>query len=72
MIVCNKQDLASAMSPKEIEDKLKLNEICKDREWACMGCSAKTGDGVQEIMDWVLGASMRFEAGARIGAIASH
>lgn len=53
LIFANKQDLLTAMPPKEISDALNLHNI-RDRDWQIQACSAKTGAGLQEGIEWVL------------------
>jgi len=53
LIFANKQDLISAQSDEDIVEKLKLNDI-RDRQWKIQSCSAKTGDGLQEGMEWMV------------------
>ena len=53
LIMANKQDLMSAMSADEITAELRLNEL-RDRTWQILACSAKTGDGLQEGMEWLV------------------
>ncbi|KAG5190717.1 ARL3, ARF-like ras superfamily GTPase [Tribonema minus] len=53
LIYANKQDLMSAMAPDEITEGLNLHTI-RDRPWHIQGCSAKTGDGLQDGMEWIV------------------
>lgn len=53
LIMANKQDLLNALSPGEITTELGLNEI-RDRVWQILPCSAKTGEGLQESMEWIV------------------
>ncbi len=53
MVLANKQDLVMAASSEEIVDKLHLETI-KDRAWAIYACSALTGEGLQEGLEWLL------------------
>ena len=53
LILANKQDLINAMTPEEITGALQLNNI-RDRPWQIQACSAKTGSGLQEGIEWVL------------------
>ena len=55
LVMANKQDLATAQPPSAIAEALQLPE-CRDRKWHIQGCSAKTGEGVNEGIDWVLAA----------------
>lgn len=38
---------------QQLSTVLALHEI-RDREWSILPCSAKTGDGLQEGMEWVI------------------
>ena len=53
LIMANKQDLLNALSPAEITTELSLNEM-RDRTWQILPCSAKTGEGLQESMEWLV------------------
>ena len=55
-IFCNKQDVAGALTPQEIREALELDttEAIKIRHWNIMACSAITGKGLLEGMDWVV------------------
>ena len=54
LIMANKNDLMNAMDPEEITEELELKSL-RDRKWHIQGCSAKTGDGLQDAMEWVVG-----------------
>jgi len=53
LVYANKQDLISSVSPDEISEDFDLTSI-RDRAWSIQPCSAKTGDGLPEGMEWVL------------------
>ena len=53
LVMANKQDLLSALSPSEITTELSLNEL-RERTWTILPCSAKTGEGLQEAMEWLV------------------
>ena len=55
LVMANKQDLNGAMSPNEITEKLGLSQL-KGRQWLVQGTSATTGQGLNEGMDWLVGA----------------
>uniref|UniRef100_A0A671PMA2 ADP-ribosylation factor-like protein 3 n=1 Tax=Sinocyclocheilus anshuiensis TaxID=1608454 RepID=A0A671PMA2_9TELE len=48
----NKQDLLTAAPASEIAEGLNLHTI-RDRMWQIQSCSALTGEGVQDGMNWV-------------------
>ena len=52
LVLANKQDLEGAMSPIEITQQLQLH-LNKEHAWQIQPCSALTGDGLVEGMDWV-------------------
>lgn len=52
MVFANKQDLAGALTANEIKDFLGLDEIVT-RHWHILPCSAYTGEGLLEGMDWM-------------------
>merc|ERR1712100_875350 len=54
LIFANKQDLLQAVSTDEIAATLNLTGIA-DRTWTIQACSAKTGEGLQEGMEWMVG-----------------
>ena len=51
--MANKQDLLNAHSPAELTAELGINEL-RDRTWNILACSAKTGEGLQEGMEWLV------------------
>ena len=53
LIFANKQDLINSMPADEIADKLSLTNI-RDRQWQIQACSAKSGEGLHEGMEWTL------------------
>ncbi len=52
LVFGNKQDLDGLLAD-EIIDGLNLNNII-DRNWSLFACSAKTGEGIQEGIEWLL------------------
>eukprot|EP00906_Rhabdomonas_costata_P033349 RCo046994 len=53
LVLANKQDLANAISSDEIAVAMDLHSI-RDRKWQIQACSAKTGSGLNEAMEWAL------------------
>eukprot|EP00937_MAST-01D_sp_MAST-1D-sp2_P002422 g2422.t1 len=53
LIMANKQDLMNAEESSAIADALNLHSI-RDRPWHIQACSAKTGEGLQEGMEWTV------------------
>ena len=52
LIYANKQDLEYASSASDMAEGLMLHAI-KDRAWQIQPCSATSGEGVKDGMDWV-------------------
>ena len=53
LVFANKQDLVTAMPASEIAEVLGLQSI-RDRVWQVQACSAKTGEGLREGMEWMV------------------
>jgi ADP-ribosylation factor-like protein 1 len=53
LVLANKQDLPDASSEKDISEVLGLARI-KERDWAIFKCSAVTGTGLNESLDWLV------------------
>lgn len=54
LVYANKQDLVSAVPPEEIVGVLGLMDV-KNRTWQIQPSSAKTGQGLSEGVEWMLG-----------------
>lgn len=57
LVLANKQDLPVAqgrLSPAQVSEGLGLTDL-REREWQIMGCSALTGLGLLEGLDWLIG-----------------
>eukprot|EP00761_Pharyngomonas_kirbyi_P003754 gb/GECH01003758.1/.p1 GENE.gb/GECH01003758.1/~~gb/GECH01003758.1/.p1 ORF type:complete len:185 (+),score=50.96 gb/GECH01003758.1/:1-555(+) len=52
LIFANKQDLDGSLSPNEISNFLELDQI-KTRHWCITPCSAFTGEGLVDGIEWV-------------------
>jgi ADP-ribosylation factor 1/2 len=52
LILANKQDLAGAMTPAEVTEKLALPSI-RGRVWHIQGTCATIGDGLYDGLDWL-------------------
>ena len=50
LVLANKQDLRSSVSPGEITEKLGMKQL-KGRKWLAQGTSAITGQGLKEGLD---------------------
>jgi len=53
LVYANKQDQPGAKGAGEISEALKLGEL-KDRNWTIVACSAISGTGINEGMDWLV------------------
>jgi len=53
MVFCNKQDVNGALNCKEIKDVLQLEKI-EDRHWSIVPCSAVSGQGLLEGIDFIV------------------
>jgi ADP-ribosylation factor-like protein 3 len=53
LVFANKVDLMMAIPADEISETLTLHMI-RDRPWSIVGCSAKTGEGLQEGLEWLI------------------
>ena len=54
VIFANKQDLINSLSPAEIIAGLNLHAI-RDRQWQIIGCSAKSGEGLNDGVEFIIG-----------------
>ena len=56
LILANKQDIGGALSAEEIVKVLDLdtNEKFSNRHWSILACSAVSGEGLKEGMDWMV------------------
>ncbi|XP_041751253.1 ADP-ribosylation factor-like protein 3 isoform X2 [Coregonus clupeaformis] len=52
LIFANKQDLSTASPASEIAEGLNLHTL-RDRAWQIQACSAFSGEGVQDGMNWI-------------------
>ena len=64
LIFANKQDLMSALAPDEISEGLNLHTM-RERQWQIQACSARTGEGLQEGMEWLVGMINKKSQNAR-------
>lgn len=53
MVLANKQDMPNAMTPAKITEALGLTAL-KTRTWQIFKTSAKTGEGLDTAMDWLV------------------
>ena len=55
LIFANKMDAPQASKVSDVAEKMGLRDI-RGREWYVQGCSAKSGDGLHEGLDWLANA----------------
>ena len=53
LIFCNKQDIEGALTGNEIKKFLELENM-ETRHWGIIPCSAKSGEGLLEGIDWLV------------------
>ncbi|KAI7883909.1 ARF/SAR superfamily [Lichtheimia hyalospora FSU 10163] len=53
LVFANKQDVKSSLSAAKISEALSLSSL-KDRQWHIQACSALSGDGLHEGLDWLV------------------
>ncbi|KAJ8908249.1 hypothetical protein NDN08_008340 [Rhodosorus marinus] len=53
LVFANKQDLKGAVTATEVSEALSLHSI-KDREWNIQACSATTGAGLEDGLEWLI------------------
>jgi small GTP-binding protein len=54
LFMLNKQDVEGAVKEEELMKKLCLTKLVQDREWKLLQASAKTGQGILEMLEWIL------------------
>jgi len=52
LVYANKQDLPNSMDTSEVVERMSLTSMRK-REWFVQSCTATTGDGLWEGLDWL-------------------
>lgn len=53
LILANKQDLPNALTASDLVDIMELYNIDEERNWTIQSCSAHTGEGVEEGLNWL-------------------
>merc|ERR1719468_465964 len=53
LILANKQDVTGCASIEEIAESFSLYKLCCGRSWHIQACDAKSGNGLQEGLDWL-------------------
>ena len=54
LIVVSKQDIPESMSVEEVVWQLGIDRLNKPRRWHAVSCSATTGIGLPEVLDWLV------------------
>jgi ADP-ribosylation factor-like protein 2 len=56
LVLANKQDLKNALTSEDIATELELHSKIQyqNRHWAIHGCSAMTGQGLREALEWLV------------------
>ncbi|XP_030311501.1 ADP-ribosylation factor-like protein 11 [Calypte anna] len=49
LLLANKQEVPGALAPPELEERLRWGQL-EERRWVLQGCSAHTGQGLQEAL----------------------
>lgn len=52
LVFANKQDMEGSMSVTEVSEFMGLTNL--KRNWTIFKCSAKTGEGLTEGLDWLV------------------
>eukprot|EP00922_Rhytidocystis_sp_ex-Travisia-forbesii_P006920 GHVS01010119.1.p1 GENE.GHVS01010119.1~~GHVS01010119.1.p1 ORF type:complete len:186 (-),score=20.21 GHVS01010119.1:141-698(-) len=54
LVLANKQDLSNAFTSEQIQQALDLDALTLSRHWCVRACSAKTGEGLMDGVDWLV------------------
>ena len=58
LVFCNKQDAVGALTVQQVAERLQLNkdqnELLQKRHWQVLACSAVTGQGLADGIDWMV------------------
>mmetsp|Transcript_20393 Transcript_20393/g.23111 ORF Transcript_20393/g.23111 Transcript_20393/m.23111 type:complete len:172 (-) Transcript_20393:322-837(-) len=55
IILANKQDHPEAISPYQVYQMLEISQEMKNNKLCVKGCSGLTGEGVEEMLNWIVG-----------------
>jgi len=58
LVFANKQDLLTALTAEELAEELQLHTI-RDRQWQIQACSAKSGEGLEDGLGWLIKQSKK-------------
>ncbi|XP_059490440.1 E3 ubiquitin-protein ligase TRIM23-like [Neocloeon triangulifer] len=53
LVLANKQDIEGSISAEELCQQMALPKLCCGRSWHCQSCSAQTGNGLTEGLEWL-------------------
>ena len=53
-VLANKMDLPNSLSQQEVTSSLQLTEISKDHAWGIFPTCAFTGQGLNEVVNWLV------------------
>ncbi|XP_069123317.1 uncharacterized protein [Argopecten irradians] len=67
VIAANKQDIPGVMTPEEVGEKMNVEFIRKSHRCEVFGTSATTGEGLYEMLDWVVEAVSTKQAAKVLG-----
>ncbi|XP_069123314.1 uncharacterized protein [Argopecten irradians] len=67
VIAANKQDIHGVMTPEEVGEKMNVEFIRKSHRCEVFGTSATTGEGLYEMLDWVVEAVSTKQAAKVLG-----
>lgn len=54
LFILNKEDVEGALREEQLMQKLSLARLMQGRDWKIFRASAKTGEGIPEILGWIL------------------
>ncbi|KAJ2720247.1 ADP-ribosylation factor-like protein 2 [Coemansia sp. Benny D115] len=54
LVLANKQDLDGALTKEQVAECLQLELLGQSHHWRIFSCSAVTGDGLKEGLDWLV------------------
>jgi len=54
LVYANKQDLPEALTVNEVAESLELTSIHRKRTWYIQACSASSGDGLTDGLEWLV------------------
>ena len=67
LVLANKQDLMSAVECGEVFEALALDAV-EDRNLHILGCSAESGEGLDDALEWIVSAIETPDEAAAVSA----